>query len=75
MMTQVRLLKSVKGLPAGTVVWAKTVTEHGMLHTLWQTPYIKVYLGSANLDSGVFEVVEGVPHAYAIWEPTNPHHS
>lgn len=68
MMTQVRLLKPLKGLPAGTLVWAKTVTPLGMLHTLWQTPHIKVYLGCVNIGDGVFEVVEGVPPQYAKWE-------
>lgn len=70
MMYKIRLLKAFKGFPVGTEVWAKPVTNVGLLHTIWQTPSIKVYLGCAHIDDGFFEVIEGVPPVYPVYEPT-----
>jgi hypothetical protein len=68
MMRQVRLLKAIKGLPPGTLVWAKTISHLGIMHTLWQTPHLKVYLGCVDIKDEYFEVVEGVPPAAVTYE-------
>lgn len=66
-MTQVMLTKEFKGLPAGTLVWAKPVTSVCKLHTLWRTSEIKAYLGCVDFNE-YCEKVEGVAPVAAVYQ-------